>query len=184
MIAQLRATLDDLMRIKGRAELIDGKIVVYQPFGHRPGRLKGYIMASLDDYARRTGRGEAFGTLLAYAVTKLASGRESFSPATSYYDGPFPANPMSYVDGPPTFAVEVRSESDYGPAADREYVDKRADYFEAGTRVVWDVDPGNKTVACYRADVPDQPTTFYPGDQADAEPAVPGWRLDVAALFA
>ena len=48
---------------------------------------------------------------------------------------------MRFIEGPPTFAVEVRSENDYGPAAEREMAAKRADYFEAGTLVVWDVDP-------------------------------------------
>jgi hypothetical protein len=35
--------------------------------------------------------------------------------------------------------VEVRSEGDYGPRAEQELARKRADYFEAGTRAVWDV---------------------------------------------
>src|SRR3989442_1741661 len=46
---------------------------------------------------------------------------------------------MGFIQGPPTFAVEVRSESDYGPAADAQVGAKRADYFLAGTLVVWDV---------------------------------------------
>ena len=41
----------------------------------------------------------------------------------------------------PTFAVEVRSEGNYGDAAEEEMAAKRADYFQAGTAVVWDVDP-------------------------------------------
>jgi hypothetical protein len=40
---------------------------------------------------------------------------------------------MRFIEGPPTFAVEVRCENDYGPSADDEYAAKRADYFEAGT---------------------------------------------------
>ena len=38
------------------------------------------------------------------------------------------------------FAVEVRSENDYGPEAELALARKRADYFAAGTQVVWDVD--------------------------------------------
>ena len=66
----------------------------------------------------------------------LPSGRESFSPDASYYNGPFPADDMRFIEGPPTFAVEVRSEGDCGAAADLEYADKRTDYFQAGTAVV------------------------------------------------
>ena len=38
-------------------------------------------------------------------------------------------------------AVEVCSKGDYSDAAEEAMAAKRADYFEAGTLVVWDVDP-------------------------------------------
>lgn len=120
---------------------------------------------------------------IGYAVPELPSGRESFSPDASYYDGPRPKNRMRFIEGPPTFAAEVRSENDYGPAAELEMAAKRADYFQAGTQVVWDVDPIAETVVVYRWDDPDHPRIFGRGDTADAEPAVPDWRLPVADLF-
>jgi Uma2 family endonuclease len=91
---------------------------------------------------------------------------------------------MRFIEGLPTFAVEVRSESDYGPAAEAEMAAKRADYFEAGTKAVWDVDPMANLVHVYRPDAANQPVTFGPGQIADSEPAVPGWRLAVDAIFA
>ena len=90
---------------------------------------------------------------------------------------------MRFIEGAPVFAAEVRSEGDYGPAADRAYAAKRRDYFAAGTLVVWDVDPVHKTIASYRADRPDSPTHFAIGETADAEPALPGWRVAVGAIF-
>ncbi len=77
----------------------------------------------------------------------------------------------------------VRSESDYGEAAETETASKRADYFEAGTLVVWDVDPIAECVNVYRAGAPDQPVSFSRGQTADAEPAVPGWRMPVDGIF-
>jgi Uma2 family endonuclease len=121
---------------------------------------------------------------MGFAVPELPSGRESFSPDAAYYLGVLPVNPMRFIDGAPTFAVEVRSENDYGPAAERDMADKRDDYFTAGTLVVWDVDPEAETVAVYRADAPTAPTLFRIGDTADAEPAVPGWRMAVDEVFA
>jgi Uma2 family endonuclease len=94
-----------------------------------------------------------------------------------------PVNMMRFVEGPPTFAVEVRSENDYGNAAELEMAEKRSDYFLAGTKVVWDVDILAETVTCYRADAPTQPVVFHRGDGADAEPAVPGWSMAVADVF-
>jgi Uma2 family endonuclease len=90
---------------------------------------------------------------------------------------------MRFITGPPTFAVEVRSENDYGAAAEALRAAKRDDYFIAGTQVVWDVDPDAKLIHVYRASDPDAATTYRRGDQAEAEPAVPGWRVDVAWIF-
>src|SRR4051812_11093384 len=116
--AQTRATLDDLMRVEGKAELISGSILPFPPEGYKPGRLAGQIVFSLLDYAERTRRGEVFTSTIAYAVPELPSGRESFSPDASYYLGPPPSNPMSFIEGPPTLAVEVRGKDDYGAAAE------------------------------------------------------------------
>jgi Uma2 family endonuclease len=44
------------------------------------------------------------------------------------------------LEGAPIFAMEVRSEHDHRPAAERAMKEKRADYFACGTLVVWDVD--------------------------------------------
>ena len=60
---------------------------------------------------------------------------------------------------------------------------KRADYFIAGSEVVWDVDPVAETVAVYRRSAPNQPVIYRRGDIAEAEPAVPGWRLPVDEIF-
>jgi Uma2 family endonuclease len=91
---------------------------------------------------------------------------------------------MRFIEGPPTLAVEVRSENDYGDAAEDALTAKRADYFAAGTLVVWDVDPQAETVTVYRATAPTQPVVYRRGNTAEAEPAVPGWRMKVDDIFA
>lgn len=179
------ATIDDLMKVDGKAELIGGRIVRYMPVGHLPNVVAGRIFRRIADHADTNGRGVAYTDQMGFAVPKLpTSGRQSFSPDVSYYDGPLPPNLMRFVEGPPTFAVEVRSENDYGPAKESEMALKRDDYFAAGTLVVWDVDPVASVIDCYRASAPSQPVRFAKGDTADAEPAVPGWRLPVDWLFA
>ncbi len=177
------ATLDDLAKVDGKAELIDGRIVRQMPTGHLPNRVASRIFRGLDDYADTTGQGVAYTDSMRFAVPRLPSGRESFSPDASLNLGPVPTNPMGFVQGAPTFAVEVRSESDYGPATEAAMAAKRADYFLAGTSVVWDVDPIACSVRKYRADSPHQSITFTAGSEADAEPAVPGWRIHVDRLF-
>src|SRR5215470_6994595 len=92
-----RATLDDLLKVEGKAELIGGSIVHYMPTGHLPNRVAGRIYRSLDDHAEATGRGVAYTDSMGFAVPELPLGRESFSPDASYYVGPIPANPMKFV---------------------------------------------------------------------------------------
>ncbi len=179
-----RATLDDLSREEGKAELIGGRIVRYMASGHLPSTVAGEIFVSLRLYAKASGRGAAYGDGVGYAVPELPSGRESFSPDASYVFGPFVSDPMKFLDAPPTFAVEVRSEGDYGPAAEREMAAKRAGYFAAGTKVVWDVDLLDEDVVrSYSASASNNPHIFRRGDIADAEPAVPSWRMPVDDLF-
>ena len=133
-LTQRAATLDDLYRVDGKAELIAGRIVPLMATGRRPNRVSSRIFRSLDDYSQATGRGEAYTDNMGFTVPPLASGRESFPPDASYFLGPFPSNEMRFLNGPPVFAVEVRSESDYGDKADATRAARRADYFEAGTR--------------------------------------------------
>lgn len=183
-VQQMKATVHDLYRTPEKAELIGGRIVIQMPTGRKPNRVAGRIYRSLDDYAEQSRKGEAFTDNMGYAVPILPSGRESFSPDASYYDGQFPNNAMRFIDGPPKFAAEVRSETDYGSAAEMELAEKRADYFLAGTEVVWDVDTIAESIHVYRSSDPTRPTTFGRGDLADAEPAVPGWRVAVDWIFA
>jgi Uma2 family endonuclease len=183
-LPQTAATLDDLRRVEGKAELVAGRIVYLMPTGFRPGQVGGRVYRSLDNHAVITGRGVALPDNFGFVVRELSSGRQSFSPDASYYLGPLPFDDMDFIEGPPTFAVEVRSKGDYGDAAEADMAAKRANYFEAGTAVVWDVDPKSRLVRAYRATAPDHPTVFGPGQVADAEPAVPGWRLAVDTICA
>ncbi len=91
---------------------------------------------------------------------------------------------MKFFEGAPVFAVEVRSEGDYGTRAEKMIAAKRADYFAAGTQVVWDVDLlSGVVVKKYSADDPENPEFFRRADTANAEPAVPNWAMSVADLF-
>jgi Uma2 family endonuclease len=177
------ATMEDLFRIAGKrkAEIINGEVVIFLATGHLPGRAADNIFMSLRDFERRSGIGVAMGDNRAFQC-RLPN-RGSFSPDAAYYTGPIP-NEMGWYPEPPTFAVEVRSENDYGPSAEQEMAAKRADYFAAGTRVVWDVDLlGEEVVRKFSADEPESPVVFRRGEIADAEPAVPGWTMPVDELF-
>ena len=181
-LTKKRATIDDLYRVDGKAEIINGEIVHFMATGRMPIYAEGEIFVSLRAHVRKT-------RLPGIAVPDNGGfhvdlpNRESFSPDASYYEGP--DSGMKFFEGSPKFTVEVRSEGDYGPVAESEMEQKRQDYFAAGTEVVWDVDLLHEPIVRkYLSPDASRPAmTFRRGDAAEAEPAVPGWTMPVDDLF-
>ena len=180
MSSKTRATIDDLYKVEGKAELVHGEIVEVPPAGDDPNRASLRVATRLLAHEERTRTGWAYTDGAGFRVH--LPHRESFSPDAAYHTGS--RTSMRFLEGAPVFAVEVRSEHDYGPAAEQAMKDKRADYFACGTLVVWDVDlQGEDVIRSYKASGPEHPVIFRRGEVADAEPAVPGWRMAVDELF-
>ena len=182
MTTKAPAGIDDLYGVaeNGKAEIVNGEIVRMSPTGDAPNYAAGEIFASLRQYSRRRKYGRAVTDNAGFRVN--LPGRTSFSPDAAFYTGP--NRGMRFFDGAPGFAAEIRSENDYGQDADDRIADKQADYFAAGTLVVWDVDLlGPDVVKVYRASDPNNPTIYRRGELAEAEPAVPGWKIPVNELF-
>ncbi len=181
MVRKAKATIENLYSVPDnrKAEIVNGELVVMAPTGGVPGRAAGEIYVSLREHERRTRSGYALPDNVGFIVS--LPNRRSFSPDAAFHTGELRGG--QFLEGAPIFAVEVRSESDYGPAAERQMAAKRADYFAAGTLVVWDVDVlRDKVVRVYRADDPDHPTEYRSGQAAEAEPALSGWTMAVDDL--
>ena len=180
MVANLEATIEDLYRVDGKAEIVNGEIVLMSPTGAAPSHAASEIFVSLRNYTRQTKKGYAVSDNAAFHVD--LPNRKSFSPDAAYHVGKWTG--MKFFEGAPVFAAEVRSEGDYGPAAETGMARKRADYFAAGTIVVWDVNLlDDDVIKCYRAEAPAEPKIFRRGEVASAEPGVPGWSMAVDDLF-
>ena len=180
MSTKVEATIEDLYKVEGKAELVNGEIILMSPTGILPGYAGDEIFFSLRIYSKGLKFGRAVGDNKAFVVN--LPHRKSFCPDAAFYVGPNPG--MKFFDGAPVFAVEVRSEGDYGPRAERQMAQKRADYFATGAQVVWDVDLlSDDVVRVYRASDPESATIYRRGEIAEAEPAVPGWTMPVDDLF-
>lgn len=182
MSTRTEASIEDLYRIPedGKAEIVNGELVLMAATGFMPGRAGGEIYVSLREYERRTRSGYALPDNVGFIVN--LPHRRSFSPDAAFYVGKPTGG--KFLEGAPVFAAEVRSENDYGEAAEEAIAAKRQDYFAAGTLVVWDVDVLKvEVVRVYRVSNPEQPQVYCRGEVAEAEPAVPGWVMAVDDLF-
>src|SRR3954452_19749545 len=81
---QVAATLDDLYRVEGKAELIGGRSVPIKPTRHLPNFVAFRIARNLAGHVDNLGRGVAYTDNMGFAVSELSSGRQSFSPDVSY----------------------------------------------------------------------------------------------------
>lgn len=177
------ATIEDLYRVmsdEGTYELIDGKLMYMAPTGYGHTRTSARIRDALLRYEEETHAGYALADGIGFLV-KLPH-RQSFSPDASL-SATEPDDDENFIDGAPIFAAEIRSKNDHGPAGDAAAMAKRDDYFAAGTLAVWDVNPRARTITRYTPDTMNTPKVFHAGDIADAEPALPDWRVPVDDIF-
>ena len=77
----------------------------------------------------------------------------------------------------PLLAVEIRSDSN----TRRELRRKAARYLEAGTAMVWLVDPETRTVELHRADA--APQTLSGADLIEGGATLPGFRVAASEFF-
>jgi Uma2 family endonuclease len=182
MSTRTEATIEDLYKVpeNGKAEIVDGELVLMPPTGDLPNRSGGNLYISLRQYETSIKGGRAYTDNIGYIVDLPK--RKSFSPDVSFHVGRLSGT--KFIDGAPVFAVEIRSENNYGSSAEQKILRKIRDYFAANTLVVWDVDLlSNDVVKVYRSNDPDHPAIYHRGDIAEAEPALPGWRMPVDELF-
>ena len=173
--------IEKLYSIEGKAEIVDRRIVRMSPSpaGNFPGSAAGAIYASLRLHAKRVG-GRAYADNVVFLINLPR--RKSFCPDAAYFTRP--RSGMKFLNGAPVFAVQVRSETDYAPGAEKQISDKRAEYFAAGTKVMWDIDlVSDEPIRAYRAAAPETPQVFRSGESANAEPAVPGWTFPVDEFY-
>src|SRR5688500_16143628 len=97
-----RASIEDLYRAPGKAELVNGEVVYMAPTGDAPGRAGDFILVSLLAYERATKRGRAYGDNKGFRVN--LPNRESFSPDAAFHVGR--RTHMKFLEGAPVFAAE------------------------------------------------------------------------------
>jgi Uma2 family endonuclease len=175
------ATAKDVVEIHDREnrlyELIDG-VLVEKAMGVQESFLAILIARLLGDFVNRQDLGFVLG---ADGMTQLAPGLVRIPDVSfvSWRQVPshrIPRVPM--LGFAPDLAVEVLSPSNTPQELDR----KLHDYFTAGVRLVWYVDPANRTVQVFTA--VDQAMLLQEDQNLVGDPLLPGFVLPLRDLFA
>jgi len=178
-----RATVADLLAALGTSrkricELIDG-VLVEKAMGFRSTVLARRLVFLLElfVYARNLGLLTLPDGMLRLSASRVRAPDIAFISWDRIPGRRIPDQPVP--DLVPDLAVEVLSPSNT-PAEMRL---KRQDYFQAGCRLVWEIDPDARTAAVYtQVDPPDAELTA--ADTLDGDPVLPGFTLPLADLFA
>lgn len=83
----------------------------------------------------------------------------------------------SLIDGVPALVVEILSPND----TEEQVNEKVDDYRQCGVRLVWVIDPHDRTVLIYRPGT--EPELANIRQELCGEPGLPGFRMPVAQLF-
>jgi Uma2 family endonuclease len=175
------ATERDVLEVyrheKRLCELVDG-VLVEKAMGFRESILAVVLIRMLDAHVHPRNLGLVTAP---DGMMRLSSGLIRIPdvafiswdriPARKVPDQPIPS--LS-----PDLAVEILSEGNTPAEMDR----KCAEYFAAGTSMVWLVDPDRRTIAVYTA--VNQSRSYRVGESIDAGPVLPGFILPLQNLFA
>ncbi|MFV2068144.1 MAG: Uma2 family endonuclease [Pirellulales bacterium] len=175
------ATEQNVLQVEAQGrrlcELVDG-VLVEKAMGYVESIIAGVILAALRQFVVPKNLGHVSGP---DGVVRLFPGLVrmpdvAFASWKRFPGGKLPGEPIP--DLVPDLVVEVVSMSNTPAEMDR----KRHEYFEAGVRLVWIVDPSRRTVAVFRS--PDTCSERNEADTLDGGDVLPEFSLLVAEVFA
>jgi len=179
MVAVRQVTVEEFaeMPLQGIWELVDGEPIELSPAAGRSGWISGNVYRLLASHVRQGQLGWAFPPETGFI---LFEDRHTVrSPDAAVVLGHRLADlPDSFVPMPPDLAVEVLSPSDRMADA----LAKVAMYLQAGTPLVWLVNPATRTVVVFRSE--SDPETLGESDTLESGDVLPGFRVPVAEIFA
>jgi Uma2 family endonuclease len=175
------ATEVDVIMSKARigrpCELVDG-VLVEKPVGYYESRLAVVLGYFLELFLDKHDLGIVVGAdgMVRVEISQIRLPDLSFFSWDHFPDRVLP--PGAILSMSPDLAVEVLSPSNTRAEMRR----KRREYFAGGTRLVWEVDPEERTVRVYTTAT--RSTLLREGDTLDGGTVLPGFRLPIRQWFA
>ena len=158
-------------------ELVDG-VLLEKPMGFQEGYLASWIATLLNNFVVPHDLGIVAG---ADAIMRIAPGLVRIPDVSFVSWDQLPSRHVPKTPIPeiyPDLAVEVLSESN----SIREMQDKYQNYFNAGTRLVWEVDSSIRTVTVYTD--PQTHRTLRGTQKLRGGVVLPGFSISVQDIFA
>lgn len=174
-------TADELLRLPDdgwRYELLHGRLLREPLAGAEHSWLGVMLGARLRDFVGDGNLGYVFGADCGF---RIATDPDTVrAPDVAFVTGErLPAGPpRGYVPFAPDLAVEIVSPTDRMSDVTRKIVD----YLDAGTRLVWVIDPATRTAAVHRTG--NDVVMIRDGDVLDGGDVLPGFRLPLTDLLA
>ena len=178
--AEKLATSDDLMKISstGRYELVEGVIYDMSPTGERHGLIAWKIMYKIGDFVEKNKLGIITSSETGY---KLSSNPDTVRAPDAAFKSNEKLTYESVVDGystiMPELVIEVNSPSD----SYTKIAGKVQDWLGAGVKLVWVIEPSDKTVAVYNET--GRCTILSEHDYLDGGNILPGFKCPVGDIF-
>lgn len=178
---QTRITPDELLAIpNGKwCELVDGRLVEL-PSGAEAGWIGTTIRCAVGNFVRDHGLGHVFGPTAGYVCFPSDPNMVRKPDGSFIAKGRLPGGviPKGHIPIAPDLAIEVIS-----PGDSYYEVDSKVHlYREAGIRLIWVINPDNRTVKVY-AQGRDFPVELTVGDTLDGGDVLPQFSVPVAQLF-
>jgi Uma2 family endonuclease len=175
------ATEQDILDIEARenrlCELIEG-VLVEKTTGHFESRIAAVLIYFLETFLDRHDLGVVYGAdgTLRLVPNLVRIPDVSFVSWDRLPGKELPAEPIPNLV--PDLAIEVLSAGN----TPREMEIKLDDYFEAGVRLVWFVDPGTRSATAYTER--NKKSAIGPDGTLEGGAVLPGFQLSLQALFA
>lgn len=174
------ATEQDVVRLDDHedrlCELVDGTLVE-KPMGYEESAIAVEIAVLLRNFVKPRKLGLVTGAdgMMKILTRRIRIPDVAFVSYARLPDGKVPDRPVPELA--PDLAVEVLSDSN----TRREMTNKLQEYFTAGARLVWYVDPKTRTVDVYTG--PDASTRLSENEQLTGGQVLPEFTVAVSAIF-
>ena len=173
-------TAQELAELAGdgaRYELVEGVLRTMTPAGGEHGRTGARLLVRLGAFVERERLGEVFTAETGFVLSRDPDTVRAPDVAFVRTERAPQARVPGFPALAPDLVAEVVSPSDRAV----EVAGKALAWLDAGVRLVWVVDPQNRTVTVHR---PDGTTVLRGRDQLNGEDVLPGFVLSLAELWA